>query len=395
MNGIDGTFAQRAKAVLELTTDRLDHMVIAAGLDPAADLRYGNWRGFDLSGADLRGFNFTGADLTGARFDNAFIAGAIFDHAIYDPSLRKAADYETFLRHTTGASLAAPQFHDVDKRALLKNHYLFSNLSSEHIDHLAACIVGKSVLHGTSICAKGDPGSSLFVICQGTVKISVPSADGHDAVFNLIGKGDVFGEIALLDGRPRTADVVAITDCELFVIERRDFLPLVKEEPEIALKMIEILCAKLRRTTEQAENLMFLHLPGRLAKALLRLSDGDGRWCERKVAVTQKDLGNIIGMSPESTSRQLRIWEQQQWVRLEPDGIVILSAKALERIAEGDTEGGQSGSPTSEGNADGDAPSDLKSPWPQNAEDDDPHDTPHNKQNEHSRYPTKRVRSAP
>jgi CRP/FNR family transcriptional regulator, cyclic AMP receptor protein len=393
MNGIDGTFAQRAKAVLALTNDRLDHMVIAAGLDPAADLRYGNWRGLDLSGADLRGFNFTGADLTGARFDNAFIAGAIFDHTIYDPtSLRKAADYEEFLRHTTGASFAAepassatkvtrfrssatpseigifdqapklpwrrterprvfsgnvavmpsprdiPHFRDVDKRALLKDHYLFSNLSSGQIDRLAACIVGKSVPRGTNICAKGDPGSSLFVICQGTVKISVPSADGHDAVVNLIGKGEVFGEIALLDGLPRTADVVAITDCELFVIERRDFLPLVKEEPEIALKLIKILCARLRQTTEQAENLMFLHLPGRLARALLRLSDGDER--ERKVAVTQKDLGNIIGMSRESTNRQLRIWEEQGWVRLERGGIVILSAKALERFAESDTEGG-------------------------------------------------------
>ena len=97
MNGIGGTFAQRTKAVLDSPSDRLDHMVIAAELDPSADLRYGNWRDFDLSGADLRGFNFTGADLTGARFDNAFIAGAIFDHAIYDPtSLRSAADYEEF-----------------------------------------------------------------------------------------------------------------------------------------------------------------------------------------------------------------------------------------------------------------------------------------------------------
>jgi len=239
----------------------------------------------------------------------------------------------------TGLKDTPPYFRDADRRTLLQNNYLFSKLSPKQIDRLAACIVGKSVLRGTSICAKGDPGSSLFVICRGTVKISVPSADGHDAVFNLIGKGDVFGEIALLDGRPRTADVVAITDCELFVIERRDFLPLVREEPEIALKMIEILCAKLRRTTEQAENLMFLHLPGRLAKALLRLSDGDGRSCERKVAVTQKDLGNIIGMSRESTNRQLRIWEEQEWVRLERGWIVILSPKALERIAESDTEG--------------------------------------------------------
>jgi hypothetical protein len=109
MNGIGATFALRVKAVLDLTTDRLDHMVIAADLDPAADLRYGKWRGFDLSGADLRGFDFTGADLTGARFNNAFIAGAIFDHAIYDPaSLRKAADYKEFLRPTTGANLAPP-----------------------------------------------------------------------------------------------------------------------------------------------------------------------------------------------------------------------------------------------------------------------------------------------
>ncbi len=237
----------------------------------------------------------------------------------------------------------APHFRDADRRELLQNNYLFSRLGPKLVDRLAACVVGKSVARATSIFAKGAPGSSLFAICRGTVKISVPSVDGHDAVFNLMGKGDIFGEIALLDGQPRTADAVAVTDCELFVIERRDFLPLMRDEPEIALKMIEILCARLRRTTEQAENLMFLHLPGRLAKALLRLSDSDGPTCERKAVVTQKDLGNIIGMSRESTNRQLRMWEDQEWVRLERGGIVILSAKALERVAESDTEGGLSG----------------------------------------------------
>jgi CRP/FNR family transcriptional regulator, cyclic AMP receptor protein len=238
----------------------------------------------------------------------------------------------------TGRKDVPPPFRDADKRAVLQNHYLFGKLSPKHIDRLAGCIVGKSVPRATSIFAKGDPGSSLFAIYQGAVRITVPSVDGHDAVFNLIGKGDIFGEMALLDGRPRSADAVAITDCELFVIERRDFLPLVREEPEIALKLIEILCAKVRQTTEQAENLMFLHLPGRLAKALLRLSDADEGTSERKVAVTQKDLGNIIGMSRESTNRQLRIWEERRWVRLERGGIVILDAKALERIAESDDE---------------------------------------------------------
>jgi CRP-like cAMP-binding protein len=197
-------------------------------------------------------------------------------------------------------------------------------------------VVSKSVPRAAAICAKGDLGTSLFVICHGTVKISAPSVDGHDALFRLLGKGDIFGEIALLDGGPRTADAVAVTDCELFVIERRDFLPIMGEEPEVAIRMIEILCSRVRRTTEQAENLMFMPLRGRLAKALLQLSEGDGRTGERKAVVTQKDLGNLIGMSRESTNRQLRVWEDQKWVRLERGGIVILATKELERIAESD-----------------------------------------------------------
>jgi CRP/FNR family transcriptional regulator, cyclic AMP receptor protein len=91
------------------------------------------------------------------------------------------------------------------------------------------------------------------------------------------------------------------------VIERRDFLPLMREEPEIALRLIEILCSRLRRTTEQAEEVMFLDLPSRLAKALMRLVDADiGEMRERKILITQKDLGNIIGMSRESTNKQLQ-----------------------------------------------------------------------------------------
>jgi CRP/FNR family transcriptional regulator, cyclic AMP receptor protein len=230
-----------------------------------------------------------------------------------------------------------PYARDAGKRALLKSTDLFGPLGPRHIERLAACVVSKSVPRATAICAKGDLGSSLFVICRGMVRITAPSVDGHDAMFNLLGKGGIFGEIALLDGGPRTADAVAITDCELFVIERRDFLPIMREEPEVAVRMIEILCAKLRRTTEQAENLMFMPLRGRLAKALLQLSEGDGRTSERKVVVTQKDLGNLIGMSRESTNRQLRVWKDQEWVRLKRGGIVILAAKELERIAESDS----------------------------------------------------------
>ena len=87
-------------------------------------------------------------------------------------------------------------------------------------------------------------------------------------MFNLIGPGQIFGEIALLDGGQRTADAVAARDSELLIIDRRDFIPLVQREPEVAIKLIEILCARLRNTSEQVEDVIFLDLPARLAKAV-------------------------------------------------------------------------------------------------------------------------------
>ena len=228
-----------------------------------------------------------------------------------------------------------PTHRGADKRAILRDHYLFGKLTPQHIDRLSACIVTKTVKRGTNIYAKGDPGTSLCAIGAGTVRISVPSVEGKDAVLDVLGKGSILGEIALLDGHPRTADAIAVTDCELFVIERRDFLPLMREEPEIALKIIEILCSKLRRTTQQAEEVMFLDLPSRLAKALLRLVDGETAGMqERKVTITQKDLGNIIGMSRESTNKQLRIWADKKLVRLERNAVVILAIDSLADIAE-------------------------------------------------------------
>src|SRR6516225_9927058 len=182
-----------------------------------------------------------------------------------------------------------PQHRSADKRVILRDHYLFGKLTPQHIDRLSTCIVTKAVKRGTNIYAKGDPGTSLCAIGAGTVRISVPSVEGKDAVLDVLGKGSILGEIALLDGHPRTADAIATTDCELFVIERRDFLPLLREEPEIALKLIEILCERLRQTTDQAESAMFEHLAGRLTKVLLHLSEGQGDVNERKVSVTQKD----------------------------------------------------------------------------------------------------------
>jgi CRP/FNR family transcriptional regulator, cyclic AMP receptor protein len=220
-----------------------------------------------------------------------------------------------------------------DKLALLRGHPLFSAIAPDLLERLSAYATTRTVRRGDTIFAKGDPGNSLYAVCAGTVKISVPSADGKDAVFNLVGEAEIFGEIALLDGRPRTADATAMTDCELMVIERRDFLDLVRSQPEIALKLMEVLCARLRHTSEQVEDVLFLDLPGRLAKILLQLTERAKVSQAHRVAITQREIGQMIGMSRESTNKQLRDWEERNWVRLERGGVVVLKPDALAAIA--------------------------------------------------------------
>jgi CRP/FNR family cyclic AMP-dependent transcriptional regulator len=228
----------------------------------------------------------------------------------------------------------------VDKLAPLRNHPLFREFPPAVIEHFGTYMTRRSVRRGATIFAKGDPGSGLMAVLWGSVKISVPTADGREAVLNIINPGEIFGEIALLDGRPRTADAVAMDDCELMVIERRDFIPFLRGEPDIALKFIEILCGRIRRTSEQVEDVMYLSFPGRLAKTLLQLTGGiDASAAHRNVRITQRELSNIIGMSRESTNKQLRAWEERKWVQLQRGGIAVLDANALIRLAAEGLEG--------------------------------------------------------
>jgi len=217
------------------------------------------------------------------------------------------------------------------KLALLRRHPVFGAIAPELLERLRANT--RTFRRGETIFVKSDPSNSLYAVCTGMVKISVRSGDGNEAVLNLIGENEIFGEIALVDCGPRTADATAMTDCNLMVIERRDFFQLVRRCPEIALKMVEVLCARLRHASEQVENILFLDCRGRLAKILLRLTEGPGAPWARKVTMTQREIGQMIGRSRESTNKQLRDWEHRKWVRLERGGIVVLERDALAAVA--------------------------------------------------------------
>ena len=220
-----------------------------------------------------------------------------------------------------------------DKLAPLRNHEFFRELPAAVVEHLGTYMRRRTVPQGTTIFAKGDPGTTLMAVVSGSVRISVSAGNGHEAVLNIITPGQMFGEIALLDGRARTADAVAITDCELMVIDRRDFIPFLHREPDVTLKLIEILCARIRRTSAQVEDVMYQSLAARLAKALLELSGGiEGCAARHKVRIAQRELGNIAGMSRESANKQLRAWKQRAWVQLGRSSIAVIDAEALMKL---------------------------------------------------------------
>jgi CRP/FNR family cyclic AMP-dependent transcriptional regulator len=221
------------------------------------------------------------------------------------------------------------------KLSVLRKHPTFCDLEPEALDQLCRYAKHTSLKRGATICSKGDPGNSLFAVISGTVKISISSPEGRNAILNLIGPGEVFGDIAVLDGQERTADATANTNCELYVIDRRDFLPFVRSQPALAMKFIELLCARLRRTSEQVEQLILQDLPGRLASALLGLTEkravDTASWT---IAITQQEISEMVGMTRESINKQLRVWSARNWVRLEHGAIVVLDANSLRELAD-------------------------------------------------------------
>jgi CRP-like cAMP-binding protein len=214
-------------------------------------------------------------------------------------------------------------------QVLFANHFLFRDLGPEIHERLGSYAKPKTVERGVTIFQKGDPGTSLFAVCRGTVQMTTLSTSGKNAVFNLIREGGIFGEIALLDGGPRTADAVAFTDCTLMVIERRDFLPLLRSHPDMTIKLLELLCSRLRQTTEQVEDLLFLDLRSRLVKTLLRLSQTEPN---AEITISQDDLSHIVGMSREMINKQLQVWAKDQWISLARKRITVLKPDALARI---------------------------------------------------------------
>jgi CRP/FNR family transcriptional regulator, cyclic AMP receptor protein len=231
---------------------------------------------------------------------------------------------------------AKPATHD-EKRRIFERHFLFGKLSANEIDTLIRHARVERYRAGREIFAKGSPGQSLMAVLRGSVKISTLSDSGKEIVLRIFNAGEIFGEIAVLDGDARSADAAAMTDCELLVLNRRDLLPVLENRADFCLILLKILCRRLRLTTEQVEDVMFRHLESRVAKTLVHLAESvrsDGvRGPSVELNLSQRELGNMAGSSRESVNKQLQIWVRQGLIDLHKGTIVIREVEAIKRLA--------------------------------------------------------------
>ena len=223
-----------------------------------------------------------------------------------------------------------------EKRQILQRHFLLGKLSAGEIDSLIGYARVEHYAAGHEIFAKGSPGQSLMAVLRGSVKVSSLSEDGKEVVFAIFNAGEIFGEMAVLDGDVRSADAIAMTDCELLAVHRRDLLPILEQRADLCMIVLKVLCRRLRQTSAQVEDLMFRHLESRIAKVLLHLAEHSGEHGVHRPAVelhvSQRVLGHIAGGSRESVSKHLQQWRRQGLIDISKGAIMIRDLEALERL---------------------------------------------------------------
>lgn len=215
-----------------------------------------------------------------------------------------------------------------EARRLLGECILFRGLEPKERTGLVAQARIRRYESGETIFQMGSSGDSMMAILSGSVRVSVRSSEGREAVLAILQSGEVLGEIALLDGKERTADARALTTCSLAVLERRDVLAFLDRYPRGWHGFVEVLCGRLRHTDTHIAEVAFLELPARLSKALLRIAGSNGR-----ISLSQRELGNMVVATRESVNKCLGDWQRQGIVRVEENAILIIKPDELAQFA--------------------------------------------------------------
>jgi CRP/FNR family transcriptional regulator len=212
----------------------------------------------------------------------------------------------------------------------------FANLNPEEANDLAKRLVMRRFSTDQIVFHHGDPGGLLYIIIKGKVKIAYSTPDGQEALLAILGPGDFFGELALLDDFPRSATAEAIEPTETLTLHRDEFIRHISNDPAFALHVLHTLAQHIRRLNSQISDIFFLDLPARLARMLLNLADQHGRTTDKGIVIdlslTQTDLAEMTGATRVSINKALGRFRRAQWIAVNGRKFTILDREALRNL---------------------------------------------------------------
>jgi CRP/FNR family cyclic AMP-dependent transcriptional regulator len=221
-------------------------------------------------------------------------------------------------------------------RDLLAGNPLFAQLGAAQMDRLTALFHRRRYRAGEPVFREGDPGTAFYIIENGEVKILLGGSEGKDVVLALLTRGDFFGEFALIDGEPRSADAVATVPTELLVLGRDDFLTFLREAPLVAVNLLAMMSRRFRRTDRIVRDAAVSDVQTRVARVLVELGETRGTPRGREIVIephlTQGDLANMVGATRESINKCLRSYAAQGLVRHERGRLVLLNIERLRAL---------------------------------------------------------------
>ena len=222
----------------------------------------------------------------------------------------------------------------IGARRLIENCILFKSLNDTERSAISARARIQTLMPAKTSFRSDLPAIRLMAVLSGNVRISVPSNDGKELLLAIIHPGDVFGELAVLDGKERSADAHAESACALAILDRRDILSFLERNPSAWLKIVEVLCSRLRRTDQVLAEVALMQLPTRLAKMMLRITGDSSAEQAEKIRFSQRELASMVGGTRESVNKCLRKWQSGGIVQVSESWIAITDRTALENIAE-------------------------------------------------------------
>ncbi len=212
---------------------------------------------------------------------------------------------------------------------------IFADLPDEDVRALTSVAKRRTFRAGEVIFHREDPGQVLYMIKEGKVKICIISPDGQEISLAVLGKGEYFGEFALLDGLPRSSDAVALEKVECYTLQRNDFQNAILKNPKIAILVLEALTKRLRNTDQMIEDLIFLDVYGRVAKKLLELADTHGVKVDDGIRIdvrlTQQELASMVGASRESVNKVLGYFTDKDFISTDKHRITLHRIADLKR----------------------------------------------------------------